>query len=140
MIIQVGKPEFIREDWAKRLTSLNTLIFNFKDFRLIDHWWWVAIENNKLCGFAGAFLDTQTWFLGPCGVLEENRGRGLQRAFIRRRMALGRRLGWSLATTYTDIDNYYSANNFVREGFLLGPPWREFDDADSKLFFRKPLQ
>jgi GNAT superfamily N-acetyltransferase len=142
-IVQISSNEqSLSLAWSIRLNMLNRRWFNFPRY-MIDcaTWWWVAMEGHSLIGFAGSTAETSSdIFLGPCGILPDYRGRGLQRTFILIREETAKAHGYRRAVSFTDADNYASANNFIRSGYTLGPPWKPFENPEYSLFWRKLLK
>jgi GNAT superfamily N-acetyltransferase len=141
MITLVGVPGRLPPEWRREIVRLHgEFCFDVTDGTFSRHWWWISSDEQGITGFAGGMVDVDDlYFLGPCGVRERARGRGLQRAFIRRRIATARGIGAPAAVTFTNADNIYSANNFILEGFVLVPPWKHFIHTDESLFFSKRL-
>lgn len=96
-------------------------------------WWWICWRGGEAVGFAGMYLSsrwTDTVYLCRAGILPEHRGHGLQRRLIRARVRMARSIGMTWAVTDTR-QNASSANNLIREGFLMiqpSTPW-SFRDA-----------
>jgi GNAT superfamily N-acetyltransferase len=85
--------------------------------------WWVALIDGKIAGFAGTqHKHDGTLFIGPCGVVPEYRGRGLQRQFLKAREQFARESGrYAAIVGATLATNWPSANNFIRRGFEINP-------------------
>jgi GNAT superfamily N-acetyltransferase len=90
------------------------------------HTWFIAIVDDKIAGFAGLEEGEGGYgYLKRAGVLKEFRGKGVQRALIRARDKEAKRKGWGRNITYTADWNLSSANNLMREGYLMySPQWR----------------
>ena len=88
--------------------------------------WWVAWQDTKAVGFCG--LARATDKKGPYGILlraavaPEARGQGIQRRMIKVRDACARKQGLRCVLTYTAGYNITSANNLIREGYILYKP------------------
>lgn len=91
-------------------------------------YWWIAYQDGVACGFAG-LIYSSWWsdcgYLIRCGVLENCRGLGLQKKFIRIRIRQAKALGmnWLITSTY---DNPASANSLISCGFKMfnpAKPW-----------------
>lgn len=89
-------------------------------------YWWVVTEHptRKVVGFCGSrYMPADRYvFLCRAGVLPEARGKGLQRRMIRTRVAHAKSIDAVGCYSYTSYDNYASANNLIRCGFLLFEP------------------
>lgn len=102
--------------------------------------WWVVYDDGRPVAFAGLQPSLQ-WrdagYLVRAGVLPSHRGRGLQRRLLRTRERFARLAGWNwlLSATYK---NTASANNLIREGFLMYEPRRPWL-ARGALYWRKEL-
>lgn len=123
-------------------------IDSFRDVK--DVAWWVAVEDSKVVGFAGAriwrWMGESALYLHRCGVSKSARGQGLQRRFIRARLAFGKREELDEAWTYTSYANTRSSNNLIRCGFELWIPshWGGRDplrlDDNAFLYWKRPLK
>ena len=87
-------------------------------------YWWLAYCGKDPVGFAG-MVPSRQWqnvgYLKRAGVLPAHRGRGLQLRFFKVRERKARGVGWThLISECTDT--VYSANNFIRAGYLLYEP------------------
>lgn len=83
--------------------------------------WWIAYRDGRPAAYAGLHLIGRAGFLCHAGVLRGNRGHGLQRRLIQKRIALARSLG--LAFLYsTTFDNPVSSNNLLACGFRMYTP------------------
>ncbi len=95
--------------------------------------WWLAYVGDVAVGFAGlrdARTDPEAGFLCLAGVVPQARGRGLQRALIRARVAKARRLGKRRVISYTAAWNWRSANNLIACGFRQYMPVKVFGGGD----------
>lgn len=105
-------------------------------------WWAVREPGYRLViGFAGLrvpFPDSPvTGYLSLCGVGRRWRGMGIQRALIRKRIAMARKLGVLRVVTDT-YNNPASANNLIACGFrtyMPDAPWK----ADGAVYWFKDL-
>lgn len=130
-------------------TSEHIEIVKSIDSKLIDgdglHWhkhrWWFAYSGAEVVAYAG-MRPLVTWpscvFLSRCGVVSGHQGHGLQRRFVRCRLAAARHDGFRTAITYTDPSNVTSANNLVGCGFKLYRPESKWG-VPNALYFRKEL-
>lgn len=104
--------------------------------------WWVATDTvGSPVGFATARASKKekgAAFLSRCGVSVKARGNGLQRRFIRARVAWARKRGFRRAVTYCMLGNVASARNLIREGFL--PYWPKKRWAGDAWYFEKDLR
>lgn len=103
--------------------------------------WWVARVcgvDIALAGLRVPFPDSPvTGYLSLCGVESAFRGRGIQRALIRKRIAMARKLGVLKVVTDT-YNNPASANNLIACGFrtyMPDEPWK----ADGAVYWFKDL-
>lgn len=129
MIVQVGEAGIDSQSlWMPRI--INASHEKSIDFRLPqftkDKSWWIAIIDGKFAGFAGttAKVDwdkAEGLFVGPCGVLPEFRGRGLQRKFLKVRERYAIAKGYTKLVGSVETANVWSGNNFIRCGYELDP-------------------
>ena len=103
-------------------------------------YWWVAYDNNDPVAFcamthSGRWADTI--YLSRAGVMEKNRGKGIQKKLIRVRERQAKKFGmnWLISDTY---DNPASSNSLIRCGFNLYTPSKPYA-ANGTLYFRKKL-
>lgn len=141
MIRMVGKPGRLSETWKAKIIALDQEHFHFLISNITHaHWWWAAFQDKEVAGFAGAKDESNgLLFLGPCGVLPDYRGRGIQNDFIRVRVRHARRMGFQACVTGVESGNIASANNLIDEGFRLTYPWREGEFMRNVHLFRKEV-
>lgn len=128
----------------KTLTSLNEKIFphdpGFSEPRAM---WWIVYNSESMpVGFAGVSMQSHgRAFLCRCGLLPEARGHGLQRRLIRLREAYCRKYGVITVVTYVNRENLHSANNLIKEGYLIYIPKAEWGlPVADATYFKKELQ
>lgn len=86
--------------------------------------WWLAYHGDDAVAFAGVVPSTyarNSGYFSRVGVLQRHWGRGLQLRLMRAVEARGRRIGWNSIVSDT-TDNSFSANNFIKAGYLLFEP------------------
>ena len=110
--------------------------------RFADGFWWLSrAGDGSLAGFCGlepSMAVHNAGYLVRAGVVDEHRGHGLQRRFIKVRERKARSLGWTILRSDT-TDNIHSSNNLIRAGFTLFEP--EIPWAfDNSLYWIKPLK
>lgn len=84
--------------------------------------YWVQGQLGEVAAFAALSLDDEDRTIGhlvQCGVVGQYRGLGLQRMLIARRCLAARSYGCRIVRTYTAHWNYLSANNLIKEGFVM---------------------
>jgi GNAT superfamily N-acetyltransferase len=123
-IRKISDPRKVSESLTASLAEWNWLINSKK------HHWWVVF--NKCCkswvAYGGLSLyDRNTLWFGPDLVLASARGQGLQRKLIKLREHWAKKNGFTRLIAVTDYSNIYSANNFIRNGWLLCKPWPGFN-------------
>lgn len=104
------------------------------------HWFAVHV-GEQLAAFAGyvpfvPFPDIV--YFKRVAVLPEYRGYGFQRKLMRIGEATCRARGYARMVSTTDVVNVHSANNFVKEGWLLTNPERPWEPVPS-LYWVKDL-
>ena len=97
--------------------------------------WWVRVAGNRIVAYCGCLYSEGVCIFVRAWVHADYRGQGMQRKMIRLRVKAARR-DCSVAITYTTSDNYPSANNLIREGFLLYQPAYMYA-GDRMLYFKK---
>lgn len=107
-----------------------------------DNVWWVAYDGDTPVGFAGIkkYVNTGYVFFNRVGVLKPYRGEGLHKLFIKKRLEYCKKLDWcEKVLTYTANWNISSANNLIKNGFLLYIPQYKYANNDS-LYFMKEIE
>ncbi len=131
------------ERGLRQVVQLNAQIFPDDPLEAADKArgvWWVAFEGLTPVGFCGVrkLKYEDAAFLCRAGLLPSARGQGLQRRMIQLRLRWMRAQGIAKAVTYTMRDNYPSANNLIKCGFLLYEP-PEYWGGTRSLYFMKEL-
>lgn len=131
-------------DGADEFDALRELQTGTSEFPLVDTsdgWWWIAYDKGVPAAYLGLILSSHypnAGYFTRVGVLAEHRGRGLQARLMRTMERFARKTGLELLVSDT-TDTVYSANNFIRSGWLLFDP--EFPWAFSNtLYWRKDLR
>ena len=99
--------------------------------------WWVVISGNRIVAYCGCLYSDGVCIFVRAWVHADYRGRGLQRKMIRQRIKAARR-DCTTAITYTTADNYASANNLIKEGFLLYHPAYSYA-GNGMLYFKRKV-
>lgn len=134
-------PYVIRQskDYGK-VKEINDLVFYEKMVDVDeDSVWWLVSEGGVAVGFGGVQEYNHNYaFLYRACILEDHRGYGLQRKLIKKRVKWAKDYGYKGVLTYTLAENTTSANNLIREGFLLfdpEEPWSSEEDGDPVLYW-----
>lgn len=110
--------------------------------------WWVGRDpaGIAVC-YAGAkehrVADEKALVMTHAGVIERERGKGLQKKLIDARIRYARKVDLAEVWTYTHRDNYPSSNSLIACGFQLWRPalWHGAPPEDSKfLYWRKKVK
>jgi len=109
---------------------------------LVKGHWWLVYDDARLIGFAGSVpFDPfpRVGYLKRAAVLEEYRGKGIQRELMALREDRARAsTDWMCLVSECHMENVASANNFIRSGYMLCDverPW-----AKETLFWIKTLE
>lgn len=127
-------------DTIEELRALNRALLP-ESTPLEDTDWWAVWAGLEIVGYAGARAPAEwpgVYFLSRAGVLEEARGKGLQRRLVRARVARARRLGCHSCITYTSPDNAPSMRTLIACGFKPYVPEPAYVGA-SYVYWRKAL-
>lgn len=112
-----------------------------KNGRPGTHVWWLTyeVETGKCVAFAGIkrYKYTTNVFLCRAGVHRNYRKQGLHNMLLKKRLDWCKDNNILYAYSYTANDNYASANNLIRNGFLLTDPWFYSDNPDESFYFFK---
>lgn len=130
----------LSEENFKILEDLDNRIFGYRYHRGFKKGtWWILFDGDKPIGYCGVFLDYGDDFgwLGCAGVIKSYRGMGLQKKMIRVREKEARKHGLKKLITYTSRDNFPSANNLIRCGYLLYQPETEYGVKNALYFFKE---
>lgn len=107
---------------------------------LDDASWWLAKDGERVVGYAGIRKGPpgDYAFLCRAGVHPDYRGQGIHSRLIRARVRFARDMGWPGIISYTGRHNLASANNLIKNGFLLYDPhvWWGVQGA---LYFQRKL-
>lgn len=105
--------------------------------------WEVFDDKGSVAGFCSAQImedkEGPLVFLSRAGVLPHARGNGLQRRMIKVRCKYASSQGCEVAVTYTTPSNVTSANNLIKEGFVLYTPQYKWAGKD-QLYWIKDLK
>lgn len=108
--------------------------------RTVEGHWWIAYCGDEPVAFGGikslAPLEEDVGLFTRAGVIPEHRGRGLQARLIRIRLRFAKKHGWGLVLTST-YDNPPSANNLIRQGFLMYDPSYRWMSKGTLYWIRK---
>ncbi len=106
-----------------------------------EFWWFVVFNSDNIWVAYGALsvYNKDTLYLGPDHVIKEMRGLGLQSKLIVYRERWARRQGYKKLICIVAHDNIYSANNFIKRGWLLRKPWPGCEAKNNYLYFEKIL-
>lgn len=94
--------------------------------------WWIAYDKEGPAGFAGLEkLKEDTAFLCRIGVFTRLAGNGVGRQLIRTMEKYAKKEGYDCLVSHTLPDNYKSANNLIKCGYLLTKPpaWFHYKGA-----------
>jgi GNAT superfamily N-acetyltransferase len=105
--------------------------------------WWIArTETGKAVGFLGAeAIPHNLAYISRVGVVWGSRGQGIQRRLVRACIRWARKRCTKAVITYTLGANIASANNFIREGFVLYEPATEWAGpaGDGQLYWWRDI-
>lgn len=104
------------------------------------HTWWVVWDGKEPVGYA----SIQQWsdkicFLSSCGLLENVRGKGIQKRLIATRERFARAAGNRIMVTYTSMTNVASINSLIRVGYKTYRPLYRWVGKDF-VYWQKALQ
>lgn len=102
-------------------------------------YWLVQDQLNDIVGFCIlSLLDDGIVFMARAGLYEGARGKGLHQRMIKVRERHARKNKFTIAITYTKIDNITSSRNLQKAGYMLYIPDYQYADADC-LYWMKEL-
>lgn len=98
------------EEWGYRVFDKNAIYFT-------------AYSDKQYAGFGGLIkLDNGIYYFGPTFIVENFRGKGIQKKLIKKRISFAKKLNAKTLWSRTDIDNVISGNNLIKCGFYLSRP------------------
>lgn len=100
--------------------------------------WWVIMSGNRIVAYCGCLYSEGVCIFVRAWVHAEYRGQGIQRRMIKIRIKAARR-ACETVITYTTADNYPSANNLIKCGFLLYHPAYNYAGTEM-IYFRKVIK
>lgn len=107
--------------WIEKIVNLYLSENYFEEIK--HHIFWVGwCKGEKTSLSSMVVLEDGLCYLSSTVVLPEFRGKRLQRRHIKARLAEAKKQGCKQVVTYTHLKNYASANNLIKEGFLLYEP------------------
>jgi GNAT superfamily N-acetyltransferase len=125
----VGSPEAPMDlDLRQRVAALDRACLGQHDADPEQGWWWIASHRGEIVAYASVHpFEPSLPFFSGVGVRADHRGNGLQRLLMRRIASyMHRTHPESTLVSYTHAANIYSANNFIRCGWLLWNPPKRF--------------
>jgi GNAT superfamily N-acetyltransferase len=142
MSIKVKKVDVRDADIAKTLLYLQKKCLPGDSvYPIARGHWWIAYDELMLpIGFAGlvrSYNFSDCGYLCRAGVVENQRGKGVQKQLIKARERYAKRLGWNWLITDTR-DNIPSSNSLISCGFKLYTPSNPWGYKDA-LYWRKKL-
>ena len=130
--------------FGDRITAFNDLYpdeFYALERQHLERGHWFTIEIvGQIVAFAGfvPFVPfSESVYFKRVAVIPEYRGKGFQRALMRKGEATCRGLGYTRMISTTDVANVHSSNNFVREGWKLVNPEKPWEPTS--LYWIKDL-
>lgn len=130
----VDNPRMVSDTLADSLAAWNWFM-NSKRY-----WWFVAFEHKLWLAYAAlSVYNKTTAYFGPDYVIKEVRGLRLQLKLIRYREKWARGQGFKRALAVVEHNNIFSANNYIKAGYLLRDPWPGFGPENKCLWFTKEL-
>jgi GNAT superfamily N-acetyltransferase len=131
---------------ARVLADMNGLFpddFYDLDSEHFQHGLWLVATTGpplRIVGFAGSVpfrpFDNFLYFK-RVAVLPEYRGNSIQRIFMQLTESYARKIGYTHLISTTDIENIYSANNFIKTGWQLTKPEKPWEPTS--LYWIKKL-
>jgi GNAT superfamily N-acetyltransferase len=126
--------------YVNQLTDLHKQCFPCDEMPAFNKgYWWIVYDGDLPIGFCG-LTHVTSWdaagYLSRGGVIDEYRGKGLQRRMINVRVQKARKVGWNWLISATR-DNIPSSNNLISCGFKMYAPQHEWLDGHSLYWIRK---
>jgi GNAT superfamily N-acetyltransferase len=100
--------------------------------------WWVIEHNGKIIAYCGCIYTEGICIFNRAWVHRKHRGKGIQSKMIKARLKAAKG-SCSVAITYTTFDNIPSANNLIKNKFVLYNPLYAYAGED-KLYFIKQIK
>lgn len=99
--------------------------------------WWVIEDDGKIVAYCGCIYSEGICIFNRAWVHRRYRGNGIQSKMIKARLKAAKET-CNVAITYTTFDNVPSANNLIKNKFIMYNPLYAYAGND-KLYFIKRL-
>jgi GNAT superfamily N-acetyltransferase len=97
--------------------------------------WWVIEHANKIIAYCGCWYRDGVCMFCRAWVQQDYRGRGLHHRMINIRINAAKKINHT-PITYTTVNNFKSANNLIKHGFLIYQPSYKYA-GDDVIYFKK---
>lgn len=98
--------------------------------------WWVIEEEGKIVAYCGCIYSEGICIFNRAWVHRDYRGDGIQSKMIKARLKAAKET-CNVAITYTTFDNVPSANNLIKNKFIMYNPLYAYAGNDKLYFIRR---
>jgi len=118
-----------------RLIELDAKVFPGCDNEFLPNRdWWVMMAGNDIISYCGCLYKDRICVFVRAWVARSHRNKGIHKKLIRVRMISAQNKKCKSIVTYTVRNNYASANNLIKAGFLLHNPMYAYAGSDVMYF------
>lgn len=124
-----------------RLRLLDSQVFENcgNEFQQNREWWVILDSEENIIAYCGSLYESGICVFVRAWVHKLHRNRGLHKKLIRTRVNAAKHKNCKCIVTYTMRENYASANNLIKAGFLLHNPQYAYAGRDV-MYFLKTLK
>ena len=119
----------------RQLIELDAKVFpNCDNEFLPNRDWWVIMDGDNIIAYCGCLYKERICVFVRAWVAKSHRNKGIHKKLIKIRIINAGIKKCKSIVTYTVRNNYASANNLIKAGFLLHNPMYAYAGSDVMYF------